>query len=398
VSPALVPAASEVLDVLIVLACAVLGALSVAARRLPAPVILVAAVLSALGGGLVRDLVLGVPPVALQHPDLVCAAVAGGVAVLLARSRLEPLTRRLDVLEALGAVLFCVYGAARTSALGHGAVLAVLLGLVSALGGGVVLDVALGRFPAELRRDRWAAGAPILVVAVLAGVQLHLGVLGPATGGADVLFGCAARVLALRAWPAGRPVTTAPAAVGPPAPGGSRRAPRPGHGPRLRTRGAGSGAAGCGSAPRRPGRAARPAPRPAPGPGGGRSRPARPPRRDARAPPGRRCRRATGRWPARPGPSTATRRPRSRPSPVTTDPSCRVRAAASASSRAQPGATSRGGTGRSQEVHEPGSSTSCRSARASSRAGWSAGAAVTSGAPPPRRRRPAAARRRPAGR
>lgn len=138
--------------------------------------LLVVSFATALGGGIVRDLLIGdVPPAALRSMAYPVVALGGGIVVILAHTAVTAAPAELlVVLDAAGLGLFAVTGAAK--ALDHrmNALLAVLLGTITGVGGGVIRDVLLDQVPAVLRVDVYAvaaaAGATAMVVADRAGL------------------------------------------------------------------------------------------------------------------------------------------------------------------------------------------------------------------------------------
>ena len=97
--PSLLDLAYAVSVLLGVLAFAVSGALQAVAQRMDIVGVLSLAVVTAVGGGLLRDLLIGaVPPAALTDPSLVPVALGGGLLVFAASGRV-PLPRRPAVHE-----------------------------------------------------------------------------------------------------------------------------------------------------------------------------------------------------------------------------------------------------------------------------------------------------------
>jgi uncharacterized membrane protein YeiH len=127
---------------------------------------LVLAVVTGLGGGIVRDVLLGIaPPGNLTWwPGVAAAVLAGAVAF-----RWPPRAgRALLLFDAGGLGLFTVNGAATALALGAGPLAAALMGLMTGVGGGVLRDVLAGQVPVVLQRDVYALpslGGAVLVVA-----------------------------------------------------------------------------------------------------------------------------------------------------------------------------------------------------------------------------------------
>lgn len=122
---------------------------------------LVLGVVTALGGGTVRDLILDVPIFWLADFNYVW--VAGGAALLtfflsrpLHRSR-----QLLLYLDGFGAALFGVLAAEKVLGLGHAAPVAVMLGVWTSIGGGIARDVLAGRTNLLMSREIYAT--PILL-------------------------------------------------------------------------------------------------------------------------------------------------------------------------------------------------------------------------------------------
>lgn len=109
---------------------------------------LVVAVTAGLGGGILRDVLLNLTPVALTDPwYFATALIATAISyVIVFENRWIKRTLVLFDLLALGA--WAATGASKTLGMGFDIVPAILLGLVTAVGGGVVRDVLIGRVPA----------------------------------------------------------------------------------------------------------------------------------------------------------------------------------------------------------------------------------------------------------
>jgi len=185
------------LDVLGTFVFAVSGALVAVRARLDLFGTLVLAFATGLGGGLVRDVLLGdVPPVGLTEWPLLAAAVAAGATTFWwhpAFSRWEPLILLLD---AAGLALFCVNGALKASDAGLDVVPAALLGMITGIGGGIIRDVLANRVPVVLEGGWYAV--PALTGALWAATAhgLDLTTVFVVAPGIAVCFGW--RVLALR--------------------------------------------------------------------------------------------------------------------------------------------------------------------------------------------------------
>jgi uncharacterized membrane protein YeiH len=134
--------------------------------------ILVIGFVSALVGGILRDLLIGyTPPASLRSAIYPVTAFAGaGLVIALDRVVEQIPTALLQFTDAAGLALFAVVGATKAVDFKINGFVATLLGAVSAVGGGVVRDLLLNLVPGILRQDIYAvaalAGAAATVLAL----------------------------------------------------------------------------------------------------------------------------------------------------------------------------------------------------------------------------------------
>lgn len=157
-----------VLDLLGVFVFALSGATLAVQQRLDAFGVLFLAGAAALGGGVLRDLLLDAPVAALQDGRyLLVPPVAAGLVFFFSPlvERLGPAVRLFD---AAGLGLFVVAGTSKALDAGLGAVPAVVVGCLTGIGGGLARDLLAGVVPVVLRREFYAVPAVLgaLVVAV----------------------------------------------------------------------------------------------------------------------------------------------------------------------------------------------------------------------------------------
>ncbi len=188
-----------VLDLLGVAVFAASGALAAVHARLDVFGVIVLATVTALGGGIVRDVLLGVPPATVrQWPYLVVPAVVG-LLVFRWHPAVARLRRGVQLADAFGLALFVVTGTSVALAAGAPAITATLVGVLTGVGGGVLRDVLLNEIPMVLRREIYALAAAGGAVAVVAGDAAGWPELPVALGAAALVAGV--RVLALwRRW------------------------------------------------------------------------------------------------------------------------------------------------------------------------------------------------------
>jgi uncharacterized membrane protein YeiH len=123
---------------------------------------------TALGGGIMRDILLGqAPPEALRGPSLITVALCGGVLTFFAYHSVEQLPEAvLTVIDALGLALLAVSGTEKALEKGLTPVAVVMIGAISGAGGYTLRDILLAEIPAVLRVD-FLASAAILGAVVL---------------------------------------------------------------------------------------------------------------------------------------------------------------------------------------------------------------------------------------
>lgn len=143
-----------VLEHFAVAVCAVTGVLAARGKSIDLFGVVVLALVTALGGGTIRDLCLGVSPVFwIADPNYMLTAVAAALATFaIARFRELPQTVLL-IADAFGLALFTMIGVEKAFAAGVADTIALFLGVVTGVGGGVIRDVLCGEIPLVFRRQ-----------------------------------------------------------------------------------------------------------------------------------------------------------------------------------------------------------------------------------------------------
>ena len=149
------------------------GGLAAMKARLDLFGVLVLALVVALAGGIIRDLLIGTPPATFRDWRYLAAAGAAGLATFAARPLLERIWNVIQVLDAAGLALFCVTGAAKALEFRLGPAQAIILGAITGIGGGMLRDILIRQIPTVLQHDLYAvpalAGAAVVVGAHGAG-------------------------------------------------------------------------------------------------------------------------------------------------------------------------------------------------------------------------------------
>ncbi|MBT2211768.1 MULTISPECIES: trimeric intracellular cation channel family protein [Actinomadura] len=200
------PGVPEVLDLAGIFVFAVSGGLAAVRQRLDVVGMVVLAEITALGGGILRDLLIGaVPPAAFTSLGYVLVPLAASALVFFWHPQVTRLLPAVLLFDAAGLGLFCATGTLKALEHGLSPLHSVLLGVVTAVGGGVLRDMLGGQIPSVLY-DRQLYALPAMlgaaVMAVAYTADLHGGAV---TAGAAVLA-TGLRLLAIRyGWRTPRP-------------------------------------------------------------------------------------------------------------------------------------------------------------------------------------------------
>jgi uncharacterized membrane protein YeiH len=142
---------------------AINGALTaLQAARLDIVGVVTLGTITALGGGVIRDVLLGViPPEGLADWRFLVVALVASAVVFGAHRRLSRIVGAITVFDAAGLSLFCVTGTLTALEHGAGPLLAIILGTTTAVGGGTVRDLLTSRVPSILTSDLYAIPAMV---------------------------------------------------------------------------------------------------------------------------------------------------------------------------------------------------------------------------------------------
>jgi uncharacterized membrane protein YeiH len=166
-----------ILDLAGTFAFALNGALTaVRATRLDIVGVVTLGMITALGGGTLRDILLdALPPATFVDWRYLAVAAVGGLVAFFTARHLERINGAINVLDAAGLSLFAVTGAIKALDLGFGPAQAIIVGAITGVGGGTIRDVLIRRVPSVLSSGLYAVpalvGATAVVVAELLGAQ-----------------------------------------------------------------------------------------------------------------------------------------------------------------------------------------------------------------------------------
>ena len=190
-----IPSALVLLDYFGIAVFAISGALLAAEKRQTLVTFIFFAVVTGVGGGTLRDLLIGAP-VFWVHTNGTLLICIGAALVVWLLSRHRFAGTALLWFDAAGLAAYATYGAAKALDFGVAPVPAFAMGVMTACAGGIIRDVLAGE-PSILMRPELYVTAAALAAGLLVGLSL-LGVAGPIAAGVAALAGFALRGLAIR--------------------------------------------------------------------------------------------------------------------------------------------------------------------------------------------------------
>ncbi|MGW0085831.1 trimeric intracellular cation channel family protein [Streptomyces sp. NPDC003393] len=197
--PLFSPSVQHTLDLVGIFVFAISGALLAVRKNFDVFGIAVLAEVTALGGGLFRDVVIGaVPPAAFTDLGYFLTPLFATVVVFYLHPHVERIQSAVLVFDAAGLGLFCVSGTTKAYDYGLSLTSSATLGMATAVGGGVLRDVLANEVPSLLRWDRDLYAVPAIVGATMVVLCIHYDALTPLTTGLAVVTAFVLRLLAMR--------------------------------------------------------------------------------------------------------------------------------------------------------------------------------------------------------
>jgi uncharacterized membrane protein YeiH len=170
------------LDLFGVFVFALSGALAADRRGMDLFGFVFIALLPAIGGGTVRDILIGAPVFWIQNSVYLWLILSAALLTFAAAPVISRAGRLLIWADAIGLSVFCATGASKALGAGTPASVAVAMGVVTAVLGGIVRDVVCNEVPLVLRQDIYAtaafSGAVSFVGLTLAGAAPDLALWG----------------------------------------------------------------------------------------------------------------------------------------------------------------------------------------------------------------------------
>jgi uncharacterized membrane protein YeiH len=158
-----------VMDLLGTAAFALSGAFKAVKYELDILGVLVLAAATAVGGGILRDSILGIhPPMVFQFEYYIIICLVAGLVVFFASSHLAQRWDYIMLADALGLGIFTAIGCQKGADAGLGFLGIIFIGTLTACGGGVIRDILVREVPGVLNTDFYATAA------IFGGIFFHV--------------------------------------------------------------------------------------------------------------------------------------------------------------------------------------------------------------------------------
>ncbi len=191
-------AATAVLDLFGVAVFAATGALVASRKEMDIVGFVLLATVTGIGGGTLRDLLLGLPVFWINAPGYLLICVFVGCIVFFTAHLTISRYRLLLWFDALGMALFAVVGAEKALLAGAGVVVALAMGVITATFGGIIRDVLGAESPVILSREVYATAALAGAAAFIACDALAIGRDAALAAGLVAGFGVRGAALRLK--------------------------------------------------------------------------------------------------------------------------------------------------------------------------------------------------------
>lgn len=185
-----------VIYIIAITAEAMTGALSAGRRSMDWFGVIIIACVTALGGGSVRDVLLGHYPLTwVKHPEYLILTCCAALFTIFIAKWMRQLRSIFLLLDALGLIGFTIIGCQIAIQMGHGFVVASVAGVLTGVSGGILRDILCNDVPLVFRRELYASIA--FVAVIFYWMCDHFGVSHEITIISTLVFGFALRCIAI---------------------------------------------------------------------------------------------------------------------------------------------------------------------------------------------------------
>ncbi|MFC0605510.1 trimeric intracellular cation channel family protein [Winogradskyella pulchriflava] len=147
----------QIIDILGTIAFAISGALVAMSKRMDPFGVLIIAFVTAVGGGTLRDVMVGIEPVSwMKNMTFVYVIIGSAVFAVVFRKRISYLRKSLFLFDTIGISLYTVIGIETGLIAGLHPLICIALGTMTACFGGVIRDILCNEIPVIFRKEIYA--------------------------------------------------------------------------------------------------------------------------------------------------------------------------------------------------------------------------------------------------
>ncbi|MCL1051258.1 trimeric intracellular cation channel family protein [Shewanella abyssi] len=180
-----------------ILAEAMTGALAAGKKQMDLFGVVIIGCVTAIGGGTLRDMLLGNYPIIwVENAHYLLAIAAASLLTVMIAPLMRYLSRLFLAIDAIGLAVFSIVGAQKTLMLGYSAEIAIVMGVVTGVFGGVIRDILCNQVPLIFKKELYALVA-LLTAALYVAMKLN-GVTEWISLSVALTFGFSFRMLAIR--------------------------------------------------------------------------------------------------------------------------------------------------------------------------------------------------------